>query len=371
MFKIDKKSTECRARAGQLKTATNIIHTPVFMPVGTQGIVKTLTYKDIEYLGYEIILANTYHLYLRPGHELIKRAGGLHNFTGHKKVSYLTDSGGYQVFSLSDLRKITEGGVVFRSHLDGSKHLFTPELVIDIQEALNSDIMMMLDECPPYPATEGYVRESLELTLKWAKRAKAHKQHNHQLLFGIQQGGMYKDFRRRSAEELAALDFDGYAIGGLSVGEPKDLMNSVIDYSTDMLPQDKPRYLMGVGTPLDILNGVEMGVDMFDCVLPTRNARNGSVFTANGILRIKNQRYMEDSRPIDPECDCYVCRTYSRSYIRHLYKANEISALYLLTLHNLYFMKNFMNNMRKAILSDDFLNFKKKFLEKFLNNVNI
>lgn len=370
IFEIEKESRETKARAGILRTAHSKIETPVFMPVGTQGAVKTMTPKDLEYIGNKIILANTYHLYLRPGHRLIENLGGLQKFTGFNGA-FLTDSGGYQVFSLAKLRQITKNGVIFRSHLDGSKHLFTPELVIDIQQALGSDIMMVLDECPPYPASRGYALESLELTLDWARRSKTYRTKEVQLLFGIQQGGMYRDLREKSAESLYSIGFDGYAIGGLSVGEPKDVMREVLSYSTELLPHQSPRYLMGVGTPHDILESVAVGVDMFDCVLPTRNARNGNVFTSTGVLKIRNARYLTDPKPLDDDCNCYVCSNFSRAYIRHLYNSGEISAKYLLTLHNLYFMQNFMKNMRQSIMADGFVNFKNKFLEKFDSNDNI
>ena len=309
--------TDGAARAGLLHTAHGPVPTPIFMPVGTVGSVKALAPDDLLAIGAPIILGNTYHLYLRPGHELVARRGGLHNFAAWPG-SILTDSGGFQVFSLSSLRKIHEEGVEFRSHLDGSRHLFTPEKVLEIQRALNSDIMMVLDECVPFGADYDYTERSLALTPRWARRARvaypAGTARN--LLFGIVQGGFFKDLRRRSAEEICAQDFDGFAIGGLSVGEPKPQMYDLLYHTAPLLPQDKPRYLMGVGTPLDIVTGIHAGVDMFDCVLPTRNARNGTLYTSYGKVNIKRRQYAEDDRPLDPRCRCYTCRTFTRAYLR-------------------------------------------------------
>lgn len=344
-----------RARAGILHTAHGDIPTPIFMPVGTVGSVKAVAPDDLQAIGAPIILGNTYHLYLRPGHELVARHGGLHGFASWPG-SILTDSGGFQVFSLSSLRKIREEGVEFRSHLDGSKHLFTPEKVLDIQLALNSDIMMMLDECVPYGASREYTEKSLGLTSRWAKRAiDAYPPGSApNLLFGITQGGFYKDLRTRSVEEICALNFDGFAIGGLSVGEAKHEMYDLLDHTAALLPADKPRYLMGVGTPLDIVTGISMGIDMFDCVLPTRNARNGTLYTSVGKINIRGKKYAEDDGPLDPACQCYTCRTFSRAYLRHLYVSKELLSFRLNSLHNLTYFLNLVRGARAAILEGRF-----------------
>ena len=362
-FELLKK--DGRARLGKLHLAHGDVNTPIFMPVGTQGTVKTMTPHELEEIGAEIILGNTYHLYLRPGHKLIERLGGLHKFSSWKRP-ILTDSGGFQVFSHSGLNKISEEGVFFNSHIDGSKHFLTPELSIEIQNSLGADIIMSFDECAPYPAEYGYVLESLKRTTRWEKRSKdAHKNWDKQLLFGIVQGGMYEDLRKMSAEQIMEIDFPGYAIGGMSVGEPKELMYEMLDYTAPLLPEDKPRYLMGVGTPVDLIEGVSMGVDMFDCVMPTRNGRNGMVFTWDGPINIKNATYKEDERPIDENCDCYVCKNFSRAYIRHLYKAGEILALRLNTYHNLHFYLELMKKIREAISENRFEQFKKEFLSRY------
>jgi queuine tRNA-ribosyltransferase len=335
------------------------------MPVGTAATVKAMRPEEVKGLGAEIILSNTYHLYLRPGHEIVREAGGLHKFMNWDRA-ILTDSGGFQVFSLGAMRKITEEGVKFRSHIDGSSHMLTPEKSIEIQNALGSDIMMAFDECTPYPADYSYVKNSLERTTRWLKRCKeAHKNTENQSLFGIMQGGMYKELRYQSAMEIVELDLPGYAIGGLSVGEPREVMYEVLDYATDYLPKDKPRYVMGVGTPDHLFEGVERGVDMFDCVLPTRLARNGGAMTSHGRISIKNAKYERDFTPLDHECDCYVCRNYSRAYLRHLFKANEILSSMLLSHHNLYFLVNTMKNIREAIENDRFLEYKKEFYSKY------
>ncbi len=355
------------ARAGTLKLKHGKVHTPIFMPVGTQGTVKTMSPHELKDIDAEIILGNTYHLYLRPGHKLIEEFGGLHEFTSWDRPM-LTDSGGFQVFSHSGLNDITEDGVHFQSHIDGSKHFLTPELSIEIQNSLGADIIMSFDECTTYPAEKGYVLESLKRTTRWERRSKkAHENTRKQLLFGIVQGGMYKDLREESAKQIMDIGFPGYAIGGLSVGEPKDMMFDVLSHTTKLLPEDKPRYLMGVGTPLDLINGVESGIDMFDCVMPTRNGRNGTVFTWDGRINIKNATYKDDPKPIDQKCNCYACRNFSRAYIRHLYKANEILALRLNTYHNLYFYIDLMKKVRKSILNNQFSEFKNKFIENYRN----
>ncbi|MEW8996827.1 MAG: tRNA guanosine(34) transglycosylase Tgt [Thermoanaerobacter sp.] len=364
-YRLIKKDSRTNARLGILETPHGVIETPVFMPVGTQATVKAMTPEELKEIGATIILSNTYHLYLRPGHKIIEKAGGLHRFMNWDRA-ILTDSGGFQIFSLSSLRKIKEEGVEFRSHIDGSKHFFTPEKVIEIQNALGSDIIMSFDECAPYPADYEYVKKSMELTIKWAERGKrAHKNTEKQALFGIVQGGTYEDLRKECAQRLVDMDFPGYSIGGLSVGEPKNVMYDIVDLTTEYLPEDKPRYLMGVGSPDDLIEGVIRGVDMFDCVLPTRIARNGTVFTSKGKLIVRDAPYAEDFSPLDEECDCYTCRNYSRAYIRHLFKANEILAARLATIHNLYFLIKLMERIREAIRQDRLLEFKKQFFKKY------
>jgi queuine tRNA-ribosyltransferase len=339
------------------------------MPVGTRGTVKTLTPRNLTELGSQIILGNTYHLYMRPGHELIKKAGGLHTFMGWDKP-ILTDSGGFQVMSLSGLRKITPEGVKFQSHIDGSYHMFTPEKAIEIQNALGADIIMSFDECPPFPATREYVANSLKTTLDWAQRGKAsHKRKNDQALFGIVQGGIYEDLREESAKKLMEMDFPGYSIGGLAVGEPKEHLYRLTAFLHKVLPPNKPRYLMGVGTPMDLLINIENGVDMFDCVMPTRNARKGSVFTRNGKLTIKSARFKEDFRPIDAECSCYACRNFSRAYLRHLFSVNEILGMQLASIHSLHFYLELITKAREAIVSGKFSDFKKDFGAKLEDTV--
>lgn len=344
-----------RARAGILHTAHGDIPTPIFMPVGTVGSVKAIAPDDLKAIGAPIILGNTYHLYLRPGHKLVQRHGGLHGFASWPGA-ILTDSGGFQVFSLSSLRKITDDGVEFRSHLDGSKHFFTPEKVIEIERALNSDIMMVLDECVPYGADYAYTERSQALTTHWAKRALSvyPSGTDKNLIFGIVQGGFFPDLRKRSIEELGSMDFDGFAIGGLSVGESKPEMYEMLDFTAPLLPQNKPRYLMGVGTPLDIVTGISAGVDMFDCVLPTRNARNGTLYTSLGKINIKRKEFADDDRPLDPACGCYTCRTFSRAYLRHLYVSQELLSFRLNSIHNLTYFLSLAKMARKAILEDRF-----------------
>ena len=353
------EATEGAARAAVLHTAHGVIPTPVFMPVGTGATVKAVAPDDLDAIGAPIVLANTYHLYLRPGHELVRRRGGLQSFMAWDKP-ILTDSGGFQAFSLSGLRRILEEGVEFRSHLDGSKHLFTPEKVVEIQRALNSDIMMVLDECVPYGADYAYTEASLERTTRWALRSRevypagvAHK-----LLFAITQGGFFMDLRARSIEQLTRHDFDGFAIGGLSVGESREEMREFMEHSAPLLPWNKPRYLMGVGTPLDIVRGIAAGIDMFDCVLPTRNARNGTLYTSLGKVNIRRREYAEDDGPLDPACSCYTCRTFSRAYLRHLYATQELLAYRLNSLHNLSYFLHMTRSAREAILQGRFAAFR-------------
>lgn len=364
-FELIKEAKDCKARLGKLYTPHGVIETPIFMPVGTRATVKAMTPEEVKGLGAQIILSNTYHLYLRPGHKLVEEAGGLHKFMNWDGP-ILTDSGGFQVFSLGDLRKIKEEGVEFRSHIDGSKHFISPEKSIEIQNSLGSDIMMCFDECTPYPATYEYAKHSMERTTRWAKRCKEfHKNWDKQGLFGIVQGGMYKDLREQSARELVELDFPGYAIGGLSVGEPKELMCEMLDFTTPLLPKDKPRYNMGVGTPDYLFESVIRGIDMADCVLPTRIARNGTVLTSQGKLVIRNAKYSRDFTKLDPECDCYTCTNYSRAYIRHLFNVDEILGSRLTTIHNLYFLIKLMENIRNAIKEDRLLEYKEEFYKKY------
>lgn len=360
---------ECKqtgARRGRIHTPHGTIETPVFMPVGTQATVKSLTPEELkEEVNAQIILSNTYHLYLRPGHEIVKQAGGLHKFMNWDRA-ILTDCGGFQVFSLSDLRKISEDGVEFKSHLDGSKHFFTPEKIMEIENALGADIIMAFDECVGYPATYEYTKQSMERTTRWAKRCKeAHKNTEKQALFGIVQGGMYKELREISAKDLVELDFPGYAVGGLSVGEPLDLMKDILNFTTPLLPKNKPRYLMGVGSPDYLIEAAISGIDMCDCVLPTRIARNGTAFTSTGKVVVRNATYEKDFTPLDPECDCYACRNYTRAYIRHLIKAKEILGVRLLSIHNLKFLTKLMERVKIEIERDNLLNFKNEFYQKY------
>ena len=347
------EATSGKARAGRIYTEHGVIETPIFMPVGTRGSVKTLWQEDLEELNAHIILGNTYHLYLKPGHELIERLGGLHEFISWKRP-ILTDSGGYQVFSLSDINKLTEEGVTFQSHIDGSKHLITPEKSMEIQRALGSDIVMAFDECPKLPASKETLRTSMQLTHRWAKRCKSVELKSHQHLFGIIQGGLHLDLRTESMQGLMELDFDGYALGGLSVGEKNEEMVDFCKEFVPTMPQDKPRYLMGVGKPLDVMNGIKAGLDMFDCVLPTRNARNGQFLTKHGPLNIKKARFIEDQTPPDPECECRVCRRYSKAYIRHLFNVGEYLAGQLITFHNIHFYLQMVREAREAIFQDKF-----------------
>ena len=357
-FEIIKKDPFSKARLGRIETNHGSFSTPAFLPVGTQGTVKSLTPEELVEVGVEVILGNTYHLYLRPGHETIGRLGGLHTFI-HWNRPILTDSGGYQIFSLSKLRKISDDGVTFQSHIDGSLHYLTPEKVVEIQRTLGSDIAMVLDECIPYPSPYEYVKASTSLTTQWATRSLEIRKETDPALFAIVQGGMYQDLREESAQTLVKMDFQGYAIGGVSVGEPKSVMLSVLEWTTPFLPEDVPRYLMGVGTPEDILDAVMLGIDLFDCVLPTRNARNGMLFTSLGKMAIKQAQYAEDERPVDETCACYTCRHYSRAYLRHLYLANEILSSRLNTIHNLYYYINFIKSIQEAIREGRLLNFYK------------
>jgi len=371
MFKIIHKDKFTNARAGMLETAHGAIETPVFMPVGTQATVKALSNEEVKYCGAGIILGNTYHLYLRPGMEIIKNAGGLHKFMSWDRA-ILTDSGGFQVFSLAKLMKVKEEGVEFNSHVDGSRHFLTPEKVVQLQNELGSDIMMPLDECLHYPSTKDKAEQSLALTNRWAKRSKEEfdninskvEGQNKKMLFGIVQGSTYADLRKIAAEELASMNFDGYSIGGLSVGEPSELMYEIMENAVRYLPLDKPRYTMGVGMPHDFFEAIEKGVDMFDCVVPTRNARNGAAYTNEGRIIIRNGEYSKDLRPLSESCDCVVCKNYSRSYIRHLFNTEEILGLRLTSLHNVYFYVKLLDRIREAIKEDRFLELKKEFKDK-------
>ncbi|OUM97079.1 MAG: tRNA guanosine(34) transglycosylase Tgt [Paenibacillaceae bacterium ZCTH02-B3] len=364
-YELIKTCRQTGARLGRLHTPHGVIDTPAFMPVGTQATVKAVSPEELKALGAQIILSNTYHLFIRPGHELIREAGGLHRFMNWDRA-ILTDSGGFQVFSLADRRKIREEGVEFRSHLDGSLLFLSPEKATEVQNALGADIIMCFDECAPYPADYEYVRESTARTSRWAERClKAHRRPDDQALFGIVQGGMYPDLRRQSAKDLTSLDFPGYAIGGLSVGEPKPVMYELLETTVPLLPDRKPRYLMGVGSPDALIEGSIRGIDMFDCVLPTRIARNGTVMTSRGRLVIRNAAYERDFGPLDPACDCYTCTHYSRAYIRHLIKADEIFGLRLTTIHNLHFLGSLMARIRQAIREDRLADFRDEFFESY------
>lgn len=366
MFTVIQNDPLCRARLGRLETGRVKADTPVFMPVGTQATVKTMTPDDLYEIGAGIILANTYHLYLRPGENLIKRAGGLHRFMNWGK-GLLTDSGGFQVFSLSSLRHICDEGVEFRSHIDGSTHFLTPEKVMQIQMDLGADIAMCFDECAPYPCTFEEARQAVERTTLWATRCKQAHQDEKQVLFGIVQGSVFPELRLNSTRDLLELDFPGYAIGGLSVGESKSEMYEIIRVMDQLLPREKPRYLMGVGAPEDLLMGMRHGIDMFDCVLPTRLARHGSAYTRRGRITVRNREYAEDFSPLDPDCCCPVCRGYSRAYLRHLIKAGELLAHRLLTYHNVYFLLHLMKDARKAIAAGTYMDFYHDFFSRYQN----
>lgn len=369
-FELQKKDVHSAARAGRITTAHGEILTPVFMPVGTRGSVRAVEPRELLEIGAQIILANTYHLYLRPSTALLVKAGGVHNFISWHN-SILTDSGGYQVFSLSELRQMSEEGVIFKSHLDGSKHFFTPESVVDAQRCIGSDIMMVLDECPPHHAEREYIKASSELTIRWAARAQAHFAKTaplygyEQTLFAITQGGTFDDLRTESTKRLVEMDFEGYAVGGLAVGEPEEAMYRVLELSHPLLPEHKPRYLMGVGTPINILNAIERGIDMFDCVLPTREGRNGRVYTRYGALNIRAAKYAEDFRSLDEGFENYVCQNFSRAYIRHLFNVDEILGLQLCSLQNLSFFLWLTHTARERILSGTFKAWKEEFIEQF------
>jgi queuine tRNA-ribosyltransferase len=362
-FTLVGRSTECKARRGELATLHGTIQTPVFMPVGTQATVKAMTPENLEEIGAQIILGNTYHLYIRPGHELIRSFGGLHRFM-HWDRPILTDSGGFQIFSLRELAKITEEGAAFRSHLDGTPLFLSPEDAVQVQEALGSDIMMALDTCISYPADRDQAIKGTALTARWAKRCREAQSGTGQHLFGIVQGGMFPDLRLEAIQQLVDIGFDGYALGGLSVGEPKELMYELMEATADHLPADHARYLMGVGTPEDLVEGVFHGIDMFDCVMPTRNARNGMLFTSEGRLVIKNACFQQDQRPLDETCGCYTCRHFSRAYLRHLFQSREILAYQLNSIHNLYYYCTLMRAMQAAIRQDRFLAFRRAFYQQ-------
>ena len=366
-YELIKKDKYTNARVGVIHTEHGDIPTPIFMPVGTLGTVKTMTVEDLKEMDAKIILGNTYHLYLKPGMEIMRQAGGLHKFMNWDRP-ILTDSGGFQVFSLSDMRKINENGVEFRSHIDGSKHFFTPEKSIEIQNDIHSDIMMSFDECVDARADYDYVKQSMERTIRWAKRGlDYHKEHSHkdQSLFGIVQGGLFKDLREKSVIETTAMDFDGFSIGGLSVGETKEEMIEILNFTTPLLPENKPRYNMGVGTPDYLFESYQAGIDMADCVLPTRMARHGTALTSEGRLVVKNASFKDDFTPLDHECDCYTCINYSRAYLRHLVNVNEILGARLLSYHNLYFLLKLCENIRQAIMEDRFLEYKEEFYKKY------
>ena len=368
-YRLIKKEKHTGARLGEIITPHGTFPTPIFMPVGTQATVKAMSPEELDELGADIILSNTYHLWLRPGEDLVREAGGLHKFMNwHKGI--LTDSGGFQVFSLAELRNITEEGVHFKNHLNGHQMFLSPEKAIHIENALGADIMMSFDECPPFFESYDYIKKSVERTSRWAERGlKAHQNPETQALFGIVQGGGHKDLRQQSACDLVAMDFPGYSIGGLSVGESKVEMNHVLDFTTPLLPENKPRYLMGVGSPDALIDGVIRGVDMFDCVLPTRIARNGTCMTSHGRLVVKNAQYEHDFGPIDDQCDCYACRNYTRAYVRHLLKVNETMGIRLTSYHNLYFLTHLMQKIRQAILDDNLLEFREDFFDQYGLNV--
>lgn len=364
-YKIEKKCNHTHARLGHLSTPHGEIETPTFMPVGTQATVKTMTPDELKEAKSQIILSNTYHLYLRPGHALIKELGGLHTFMNWDKP-ILTDSGGFQVFSLGDLRKISEEGVMFRSHLDGSKHMFTPESVMDIENALGADIIMAFDECIPHTADRKYTLDSLSRTTRWLERCiKAHKQPEQQALFGIVQGGMYKDLRIQSIKEITQFDLPGYGIGGLSVGEATETMYNLLEETVPYMPEHKPHYLMGVGNPDNLVQAVGYGIDMFDCVQATRIARHGAFWTAKGRMSIKNQKYLKDISPLEEGCQCYACRNFTKAYIRHLFKANEMLAYRLISIHNIYFLNHLMEQLRVALRNDQYVEFRDAFFDEY------
>lgn len=372
IFKLYHQSNECRCRTGEISLPHGIVKTPVFMPVGTHATVKAMTKEWLDQIGFEIILANTYHLFMRPGADLIQEGGGLHGFSGWKK-NFLTDSGGFQVFSLSALSKITDEGVTFQSHIDGSKRFLSPEIAVELQYKFNSDIQMILDVCSPYGIDKNQAKKDLDRTILWGRRGneawKKLKDCYEGKLFSIVQGNFFPELRKASVEEILSLDTPGIAIGGLSVGEPHSLYTDTLAYTAALLPDDKPRYVMGIGTPDYILEAVENGIDMFDCVLPTRIARNGSYFTRDGMLSIKKECFTHDWGPADPDCDCYVCKNYSRAYLRHLFKNDEILSSMLASYHNLYFLNRFIFEIREAINNDRFIEYKNSFLSRFNNSI--
>jgi queuine tRNA-ribosyltransferase len=363
-FKVKKIDKNTKARIGEIETSHGKIKTPCFIPVATLGSVKTLSKEELETLGAEIILGNAYHLYLRPGINIIKKFGGLHEFINWPKP-ILTDSGGFQVFSLARLRKITNEGVEFASHIDGSKHLFTPERAIKIQKDLGGDIIMAFDECAPYPCDHEYAKKAMERTHLWAKKCKSYHRAKNQALFGIIQGSVYKDLRQESVKFIVSLDFPGIAIGGVSVGESRKQMYQAIEWCEPHIPKNKPRYLMGVGEPIDLLESIDKGMDIFDCALPTRIARNGAVWTKKGRINLRNSHFKKDFKPIEDGCGCYTCQNYSKSYIRHLICEKEILGIRLTTIHNLYFIFNLIKNARQAIRKNTFGNYKKTFIKQF------
>jgi len=374
-YSVNYRDNHSKARIGEFETSHGVVQTPIFIPVGTQGTVKAITQRTLENeVDAEIVLSNTYHLYLRPGTEILEKAGGLHKFMNWNRP-ILTDSGGFQIFSLTDLRKLKSDGVEFRSHLDGSSHFFTPKKVIQIQRSIGSDIIMPLDECTPFPSEYEYAKKSKELTSKWAIENKtafdnSNSLYDHsQYLFGIIQGSIYKDLRESSAADLIKLDFDGYSIGGLAVGEPMETMYEIVNFTTDFMPQEKPRYLMGVGRPENILEAISLGIDMFDCVMPTRNARNAYLFTSEGIVSMRNTAYKDDYTPLDKNCNCYTCSQFSRAYLRHLFNAKEVLALELATIHNLTFYLNLVRESRKRIIDGSFIEWKKIFSKIISKNV--
>ncbi|MFA6355476.1 MAG: tRNA guanosine(34) transglycosylase Tgt [Candidatus Omnitrophota bacterium] len=370
-IEITGRDTGTRARAGKLRTSHGEFETPAFMPVGTQATVKTLSNDELKECGVQILLSNAYHLYLRPGEDIIRNAGGLHKFMGWDRP-ILTDSGGFQVFSLAVLRKVSDEGVEFRSHIDGSKHFLTPEKMVGFQTALGSDIMMVLDECVQYPCEHETAKRAVKRTLDWARLSKsAFKAGNGQHLFGIVQGASYKDLRQECAEELVKMDFDGYALGGLAVGEPREITREITGFTTDLLPEDKPRYLMGVGEPHDILEAVSSGIDMFDCVIPTRNGRNGTAFTSDGRFSVRNAGNSDDLRPIEEGCGCYACKNHTRSYIRHLFNTDEILGLKLVSLHNVYFYQKLMREIRKAITDGKFTEYKNERITRWISKPQV
>lgn len=364
-YTLLKKEKHTGARLGLLETPHGVFETPMFMPVGTKATVKTLSPEELSEMGAGIILSNTYHLWLRPGSDLIEKAGGLHRFMNWPK-GMLTDSGGFQVFSLAQMRQIEEEGVHFKSHLDGAQKFLSPEISVHVQNQLGADIIMSFDECPPYDQSREYIEKSIARTLRWAERGKeAHRRQDDQALFGIVQGGRFEDIRKQHAKDLASLDFDGYSIGGLSVGEPKSEMYRILDELKSVIPENKPRYLMGVGSPDALIEGSMRGIDMFDCVLPTRIARNGTAMTSRGRLVVKNAQYAEDFSPLDHDCNCYTCRNYTRAYLRHLFKADEIFGLRLVSIHNLHFLINTARHIREAIRNDELIDYRDDFFEKY------